>query len=309
MLDINRLRVLLRVIETGSVTAAADDLFHTPSAVSQQLRKLEAEVGQPLVHRRTDGMIPTDAGLVLAGHARTILRQMDAAESDLRRLARLEGGSLSVGTFPTIGSSFLPLVIGRFRRENPSVALDVRSSRLEDLVDLLSRGEVGLCFLWEYAWNPLDPRQFDLTLVFEEPTVLLVGAEHPLAGRESVQMSELASEPWIIRADDHPVAELLQRSCLAAGFSPRIAFQANDYLEAQAMASVGLGVALAPESAVVTRHPGVRVLALGDDAPSRRILLAQRHDRVRAPAEVAFQSLVLQLGESWRAGRAEAIGR
>lgn len=66
------------------------------------------------------------------------------------------------------------------------------------------------------------------------------------------------------------------------------------------MVSVGLGIAIAPLSAVVNHHPGVKVLSLGGEAPSRRVVLAQRHDRVRAPAEVAFQSLLMQVAEDWR---------
>ncbi|MDQ0093107.1 LysR family transcriptional regulator [Paeniglutamicibacter psychrophenolicus] len=299
MLDVKRLQVLLRVVETGSVSAAADELFYTPSAVSQQLRKLEEEVGQPLLRRRSRGMVPTDAGHVLAGHARTILHQMDAAMADLAQLASVGGGSLNLGTFPTLGGSFLPLVISRFRSQYPAIKLNVTSSRLDGLLELLARGELGLSLLWEYAWNPLDPKKFDLLPVFEEPTVLLVGAEHALAQRGEVSMAELGAEQWIVRAHNHPVGEVLQRSANAAGFSPRISFQANDYQEAQAMVSVGLGIALAPLSAVVIKHPGVQVLRLGDSAPSRRVLLAQRHDRVRAPAEVAFQALLLRVAEEW----------
>lgn len=299
MLDVKRLQVLLMVVETGSVTAAADELFYTPSAVSQQLRKLEEEVGQPLLRRRSRGMVPTDAGHVLAGHARAILRQMDAASADLAQLAGLKSGSLSLGTFPTLAGSFLPLVISRFRKEYPAIRLDVRSGRFDGLVELLATGQVGLCLLWEYDWSPIDPREFELTPVFVEPTVLVVGAEHPLAEKDEVQMNELAEAQWIVRANEHPVAEVLQRSCNAAGFTPKISFQANDYQEAQAMVSVGLGIALAPYTAVVNHHPGVRVLRLGDTAPSRRVVLAQRHDRVRAPAEVAFQSLLLDVARDW----------
>lgn len=306
MLDAKRLQILLKVVETGSVTAAADELFFTPSAVSQQLRKLEEELGQPLLQRRARGMVPTDAGHVLAGHARSILREMDAAVADLDQIAGLKRGSLSLGTFPTLGGSFLPLVISRFRKEYPAIKLDVRSSRLDGLIELLARGEVGLCLLWEYEWHRLDPRMFDLTTVFVEPTVLVVGAEHPLAARARVGMADLAQEQWIVRANEHPVAEVLERSCNAAGFAPKIAFQANDYQEAQAMVSVGLGIALAPQSAVVNQHPGVRVLRLGDSVPSRRVVLAQRHDRVRAPAEVAFQSLLLKVGEQWLSEAAAA---
>jgi len=299
VLDIKRLQILLAVVEGGSVTAAADELFYTPSGVSQQLRKLEEEVGQPLLQRRARGMVPTDAGHVLAGHARSILRQMDAAIADLDQLAGLKSGSLSLGTFPTLGSSFLPLVISKFRKLYPSIKLDVRSTRLQELMGLLSRGEISLGLLWEYEWMPLDRADFELTTLFTEPTVLVVGADHPLAQFEEVDMAATASEQWIVRANMHPVAELLERSCNAAGFSPKISFQANDYQEAQAMVSVGLGIALAPQSAVMNPHPGVKILSLGPCAAARSVVLAQRRDRVRAPAENAFQTLLVDMGKTW----------
>ena len=111
--------------------------------------------------------------------------------------------------------------------------------------------------------------------------------------------AELAGEAWIIRAQRHPVVEVLERSAAAANFEPRISFEANDYQEAQAMVSVGFGVALAPRTAVMHKHPGVRVVALGASAPSRRIVVAHRHDRVRSPAEIAFHEVLLDLASTY----------
>src|SRR3954454_21749535 len=107
MLDVKRLQVLLSVVELGSVTAAADALVYTPSAVSQQLRRLEREVGQPLLRRHARGMSPTDAGLVLAAHARTVLRQVSAARDDLAEIAGLRHSRPGLGTFPCVCSRFL----------------------------------------------------------------------------------------------------------------------------------------------------------------------------------------------------------
>lgn len=106
--DLRRLALLVEVVEQGSITAAADTMMYTPSAVSQQLRKLEQEVGQPLLNRRSRGVVPTEAGQVLAGHARKIVGQIRAAQSDLDQIAGLRRGSLTIGTFPTLAGSFLP---------------------------------------------------------------------------------------------------------------------------------------------------------------------------------------------------------
>lgn len=297
MLNVKRLELLLDVVELGSVTAAGAKHGYSPSGVSQQLRRLETEVGQPLLQRHTRGMVPTEAGHVLASHTRRILRQLAAAESDLAGIAGLGRGSVTMGTFPTLGGSFLPLVISRFKKQYPAIELRVRSSRFEELVEMLENGQVGLSLLWDYEWDRIQPETFALTTVFEDATVLIVGKEHRLARRKQVAMADLSEEAWIVRGDEHPVVEVLHRSSKAAGFTPRIAFEANDYQEAQAMASVGLGIALAPRTAVVNKHPGVSILSLGASAPSRRILLAHRHERVRAAAEIAFQGTLLDVAK------------
>ncbi len=302
MLDVHRLRILLAVVESGSVTAAAEQLGYSPSAVSQQLRRLEREAGQPLLQRHARGMVPTDAGTVLASHARKVVRQLSAAEADLREIAGLRRGRLDFGTFPTVGSSFVPIAVRRFRELHPFVTLTIRSEREDALIAMLEDGRVGLSLLWDYEWDRLDTRRFDLRTLFDDPTVLVVGADHPLARRREVALGQLAEQSWIIRANDHPVVEVLRRSALAAGFEPRISFEANDYQEAQAMVSVGLGVALAPRTAVVNKHPRVRILSLGDSVPARRILLAQRHDRVRAPAEMGFGEVLLEVARTYVPG-------
>ncbi|RKT79463.1 DNA-binding transcriptional LysR family regulator [Terracoccus luteus] len=299
MLDIRRLEVLLNVVEHGSVTAAAEAMTYTPSAVSQQLRRLETEVGMPLLQRHARGMVPTEAGHVLAVHARKVFRQMAAAESDLRDIAGLRRGTLELGTFPTVGSSFLPLAVKRFGQLYPSIQLNIRSAREAELIEMLEEGVVGLSMLWDYEWGRIQADQLSLTTLFTDPTVLVVAADHPLARRRQVAVGDLAGERWIIRSNDHPVVEVLSRSGLAAGFEPRISFRANDYQEAQAMVSVGLGIALAPRTAVVNKHPNVRVVSLGDTAPHRRVLVAHRLDRVRAATEMAFQQVLSEIAASY----------
>lgn len=301
LFDIRRLTLLLEVVEQGSITAAADLMMYSPSAVSQQLRKLEQEVGQPLLNRRSRGVVPTEAGQVLAGHARQILRQMRAAQSDLDQIAGLKRGALTVGTFPTLAGSFLPIVIRAFKKRYPAISLSLRSARFDELVADLQSGVTGLCLLWDYPWNRFHDDSIRVTEVFHESTVILVAANHPLADREQVRMEDLRDESWIVRAEAHPVVEVLQRSAHTAGFEPTIGFLANDYQEAQAMVSVGMGVAMVPKTAVALQHPDVRVLSLGDAAPLRRVLLAQRQDKVYAPAEVAFHSTLLEIARE-RAG-------
>ena len=295
MLDVRRLSVLVTILDSGSLTAAAKTLGYSTSALSQQLQRLEQEVGQPLVRRQPRGVVPTEAGALLAGHARYILRRLRAAESELGELAGLRRGRIAVGTFPTIGSTLMPVAISRFRRDFPQVRLDVHSARFEELVASLLENSIGLSLLWDYEWNRIDEPDLSVTPLFEDPTVLVVSEDHRLGRARHASMSMLRHEEWIVRKRDHPVAEVLERSSRAAGFTPAIAFEANDYQEALAMVSVGLGVALAPRTAVQSARPDVRIVSLGQEAPSRRIVVAHRSDRVRPPGERAMHQILVEV--------------
>lgn len=290
MLDVRRILLLLEVARHGSVTGTAKALNYTPSAVSQQIARLEAEVGQVLLQRHARGIALTNAGEVLVARAEAIARQLDAAQQELTDLAELRAGRLRIGTFPTVGASLLPLAVTDFRDEYPDVALTVRSARFHALRQMLEAREVELSLLWDYAWQQLDDENLQVTHLLDDPPMLLISTRHRLAGRRRVELAELADEQWITRADAHPVASALQRCCREAGFEPEIAFEANDYQEAQAMVGVGLGIALAPRLAVGSVRPDVRVLRLSTPAPTRRILVAQLRVLEPSPAAKAFMT-------------------
>lgn len=303
MLDVRKLVVLIQVVESGSITAAAQELSYTPSAVSQQLQRLEAEAGQPLLRRRPRGVTPTEAGLVLVGHARKVLRQLHAAQSDLDEMATGRRGSLVVGAFPTVAASFLPQVVEAFRTEYPDIDLSIRSARFDALLEDLERGRTHITFLWDHPWRPFAGEGLRVEEIYREPFVVMVSAQHRLADAGTVRLADLREDSWVVRAEQHPVVEVLDRFATQAGFRPDIALYSNDYQETQALVSVGIGVALAPAGAVVIQHPGVRVLSLGPTAPERRVLVAQREERVYSTAETAFRSVL------WRVVRDRLTGR
>ncbi|AUG81798.1 LysR family transcriptional regulator [Kitasatospora sp. MMS16-BH015] len=292
MLDVRRILLFAEVARHGSVTAAARALNYTPSAVSQQVSRLEAEAGQPLLERHARGVTLTDAGRVLAERGERIARELRAAASELADLAGLRTGTLRVGTFPTAGASLLPSAVVAFREAHPDVRLAVRSARIAGLWSMLESREIELALMWDYDWCRIDREDAVVTPLLDDPPALLVSDRHPLAGRASATLAEVAADPWITRAEQHPVAEALERSCRAAGFDPRIAYEAHDYQEAQAMVAAGIGVALAPTLALEAVRPGVTVLPLQPPAPVRRILLVRMADHALTPAAQAFAALL-----------------
>lgn len=292
MLDVRRVLLLAEVARHGSVTATARALNYTPSAVSQQVSRLEAEVRQPLLERHARGVTLTDAGRALVERAERIERELTAAENELADFAGLRAGTLRIGTFPTVGASLLPPAVIAFKEAHPEIRLTVRSSRIAGLWRMLENREIELSLMWDYDWCRVDRADATVIPLLDDPPALLVGDRHPLAHRRSASLAQLADDAWITRAENHPVAEALTRSCRAVGFEPQIAYEAHDYQEAQAMVAAGIGVALAPTLALDGVRPGVKVLPLRPRTAVRRILLVRLTDHALTHAAQAFADLL-----------------
>jgi len=141
-----------------------------------------------------------------------------------------------------------------------------------------------MSLLWDYAWDPVNDPELTVRVLLVDPPTLVVSVNHRLAKRKKISMDELADEQWITREDTHPVGLALEKACHAAGFTPTVAFAANDYQEAQAMVAVDLGVSFAPRLALSNLRDDVRVIQLVGGAPSRRILLAHPAEQRLTPA-------------------------
>jgi molybdate transport repressor ModE-like protein len=306
VLDVRRVLLLVEVARCGSVTAAARALNYTPSAVSQQISRLETEAAQPLLERHARGVTLTDAGRALVGRGERIKRELTALENELADFAGLRAGTLRVGTFPTVGSSLLPYAVTAFRERHPDIRLTVRSSRIAGLWTMLENREIELTLMWDYDWGRIDRDDAVVTPLLDDPPALLVSDRHPFAGRRTVALADLAGDTWITRAENHPVAEALIRSCRAVGFEPQIAYEAHDYQEAQAMVATGIGVALAPRLALEGVRPGVTILPLRPVTAVRRILLVRMADHSLTPAAQAFTELLRESAAA-RTGRDRAV--
>lgn len=303
-LDLRRLHVLREVARAGSLGAAAARLSFTTSAVSQQVSKLEHEVGVPLVERHPRGVVLTEAGQALLRYADDLDRTLDAARAEMDEFAGLRRGKLRLGTFPTVGASLVPDVVLAFRARHPDVDVTVVSARRDGLVDAVKRRAVELTLLWDYPWQRIDDPDLGVATLTSDPTLLLVPRDHPLAGRRSVRVDGLRDQQWVVR-DEHPVADVLRRVCRSAGFEPQVAFAANDYQETQGMVAAGIGIALAPRLALSALRPDVVAVPL-TAAPARRVVLAWlAHSRLSPAAQEA----VVVCREVARVGRADRLTR
>ncbi|MGO1173985.1 MAG: LysR family transcriptional regulator [Actinomycetaceae bacterium] len=294
-LDIHQVRVVTEVARLGSMTAAAEAMGYSLSAVSQQVKRLEEQLGLGVLERHVRGVRLTDAGRAIVEVGAVVERQLASLDERLADIAGVRQGTLRLATFPTAGAGLMPQAITRFAALHPGIALSLRSARIAELRSLLHARELEGALLWDYEWTRVDDDDLHLDHLMDDPTDLLVSARHPVAEREGVRMAELADEQWITRAEQHPVVEVLRRSAVAAGFEPTISFEAHDYQEMQGMVAVGLGVALAPRLATSILRDDVRAVPLVGDVTSRRILLARDVNRVPTPAALAMGQVLAEV--------------
>jgi DNA-binding transcriptional LysR family regulator len=292
--ELRHLAALEAVARTGSFGRAARELGYTQSAVSQQIAQLERIVGQQLIHRPGGPrrVEPTEAGLLLLGHADAIVARLDAARADMAALAEGTAGTLRVGIYQSVGARLLPALVRRFRAQWPLVGVRVREeSSAADLLRLLEHGELDLTF----ADLPLPEGPFEWAELLQDPYVLLVSADSELASLESApSLREVAKLPLIgRRSTDEPERFL-------AGRAPElnVVFRTDDNGTLAALVAEGLGAAIEPRLVVDPRDRDVTMLPFGSRIPPRTLVLAWHRDRYRSQAAQAFVELAREVAEA-----------
>ncbi|WP_435972479.1 LysR family transcriptional regulator [Streptomyces sp. Qhu_M48] len=281
MLDVRRMQVLRAVVTSGSVTAAAANLGYTPSAVSQQIGVLEKEAGIALLERYGRGVRPTAAGRLLTEHAAVIGRQVSEAETALADLRAGRTGQIAVRYFATAGADLVAPALARFRTEHPGVRVDLR------IADGAPDEEADLTLVVRPRGGGPDGFGDGLRLVhlLDDPYRAVLPRGHPLAGRRTaVDLAELAAEPWVGSERPGPCLDAVLDACAAAGFTPDIAVECEEYATAQGFVAAGLGVSLIPLTGLGSRHPHVVVRKVRGPEPVRAIHAAVRESSLALPA-------------------------
>lgn len=292
MLDVRKMRVLQEVAERGSFSAAAEALGYTQSAVSQQVAGLEREAGARLVERGARGIRLTDAGAAVVRHADVILARLSAAEAELEAIAGLRGGRLRMAAFESAASSIMPPAIAAFSQRHPAVELSMALLEPEDSLPQLRAGELDLIITFES--RPTDAVVDGIALVhlLDDPMFLVLADDHPLARRRNLRLADMAGEAWIGGQAGCECNRLILRSCAAAGFDPRIAFETDEYSAVQGLVAAGVGVSLIAELGLINARDDIVVRSLGRETPVRQIHAATLAEGYRSPATQAMVEIL-----------------
>ncbi|MGJ5894435.1 LysR family transcriptional regulator [Streptomyces sp. V2] len=295
MIDLRRLTVLRAIAHYGTVTAAAASLHLTPSAASQHVRRLSRELEVPLLEPHGRRVRLTPAARVLLRHADRLENYWQRAEAELAatKAATLQGTLRLVG-FPTAISVLLAPAAAQLQRDWPQLTVTIREVEPRDCFDLLFSGDADLAVVEATVDNPpLSDERFEQHALFDDPFELLTLSGHRLAGRPTVTVQDLATEPWIVGFPGSSARQLILAACNSAGFTPAIAHQAREWSTVASLVAHRLGIALVPQAASLPPDPDLaRTPLSGSARPTRRFLSVLRSGSGDHPAIATAAALL-----------------
>jgi LysR family transcriptional regulator, transcription activator of glutamate synthase operon len=288
-MELRQLRYLVALAEERHFTRAAAREHIAQPALSQQIRRLEDEIGLPLVQRTTRRVVITEAGEFLVARARRILSEVDAAHSEMERLRGVQTGHVTVGAMHTMGPVDVALVLAIFYERHPDVELTVREQSSEELAEMLRVDELDLAFL--SVTERIESHGLGLHQLVSEELVVVLPREHRLGKRRRVRIAELADDEFISFREGSRLRELLVSAGRQAGFEPRVKLESNESQRIRRLVARGLGVAILPRSDAEGPGADVALATLIEPALTRDITLAWREGRRQAPAAAEFLEL------------------
>ncbi|WP_406416110.1 LysR family transcriptional regulator [Streptomyces sp. NBC_01614] len=272
--DIRKLQILRTLRERGTVTATAEALRMTPSAVSQQLTNLARQVGVPLLEAQGRRVRLTDAARLVLRHAEAVFEQLERADAELAAYVHGEVGEVRVGAFSTAVPALVVPAVRALRRTHPGVTVRVREAEAQEAYELLAGGEVDLALSLAAQAPTVGDVRFTRVPLLADPLDVALPRGHRLARAEEVRLADLAAEEWIFGGSG-PWSDITRGACEAAGFSPRQGHSAAGWTAILAMVEAGMGVALVPRTAAVARG-GVVMREVGEQRPVRHVVAAVR---------------------------------
>jgi len=284
-MELHQLRYFCAIADTGSFTRAAQHTHVSQPSLSQQIRKLEDELGAQLFDRLGRAVQLTELGRLFLPRARAILRDLEAARSDVVEKKMSISGPIFVGVIPTIAPYFLPPILAAFSRKCPEVRVTIAEEITPLLLERLRAGTMDVAIVA----LPLQTRSRDFQTfpVMVEKLYAVLPRHHSLAKRRAVSLEKLQDDPFLLLRDGHCFRETAVAACKRARLNPKIIFESGQFSSILSMVSAGLGVSIVPAMAVEKR-PGCRYVPLTDERATRTIGVVTLNGRSPTRATDAF---------------------
>jgi LysR family transcriptional regulator, transcription activator of glutamate synthase operon len=283
-MELQQLRSFAAVARHGHFTRAATELHIGQPAVSQQIRRLEAELGVRLLRRTTRSVELTEAGAIVLERAERALGELEAARAELAELKGLVRGRLTIGAMQSLEPYDLPGALASFHERHPAIDIRVVEEVAQEMLAALIADRLDVAFV------PVEdglPPGLHRHLLFEDELVIVVGRDHPLADASGISLSALRDEPFVFLREGTGLRRTVETAARAAGFEPKARFETNELTRVLALVGRGLGVSAVTRAVAEAAGEDVVCVRLRP-ALRRQVAIVWRAGRHRTPAANAF---------------------
>lgn len=290
-MEFHQLQYVVEVAKHRHFTRAAEAICVAQSSLSQQITKLEEELGVKLFDRTTRAVYPTSAGREFIFHARRILAEIEAAKQSVEAYINLTKGTVNIGAITTLESIDFVSLITSFHKTYPGLHINIVNTGSYNLIELLHTSEINVALFSPQVNANLA--NLDLFPLAEDEFVLVTSTSHRLAENKTVKLSELAAEGFIFPSPDQSIYRVYLQACHDAGFSPNVVCQSSHSETSLALVADGMGVSFFPLDTINATIPsGVSIVHL--DVPLKKnIAMAMLKRPHHPPPVAAFRDFVL----------------
>ncbi len=278
-MEIHQLRYFCAVARKGTFTRAAEVEHVAQPSLSQQIMKLETELGARLFDRLPRCAKLTVFGSAFLPKAERILRELGEAKTEVLEMAGQEKGDVVLGVIPTVAPYLLPRLLDGFAEQHPSVTIRVVEHTTTALLDSLHQGGIDMAILA----LPIAGEELLCLKLFEEPMFAVLPEKHARANQKTIRLSDLKSEPFLLLKEGHCFRDSTIAACREARFRPKVIFESGQFATILAMVSAGMGVSAVPAMAVQA-VPGCRFVRIAGTRNLRKIgiITLRQHYQTRA---------------------------
>jgi LysR family hydrogen peroxide-inducible transcriptional activator len=282
-MELHQLRYFCAVAEAGSFSRAAEQSHVSQPSLSQQIMKLEDELGARLFDRLGRSVRLTETGQTFLPRARAVLRELEAARGDVAEQKDSVGGTVTIGVIPTVAPYFLPQRLTSFSRKFPQVRLTVVEEITPVLLDQVRASKVDLAVLA----LPIRGHEFETFPLFRERFFAALPAGHKFSKCRSVSLKDLRADPFLLLRDGHCFRDNAVAACDRARVHPLIVFESGQFSSLLSMVGAGMGVSIVPEMAI-EKKSRCRFVRIQDAAAARTIGAVVLRGRSLSRAHHAF---------------------
>lgn len=274
-MNLRALEYFVKLADLRHFSKAAEACFVSQPTLSTQIKKLEEELGVQLVERAPRKVMLTPVGEEIAERARVLLSDVDQIRTLARNSIDPSAGNLRIGIFPTLAPYLLPHLVPRIRRQYPKLKLQLVEEKTEEIIAMLRQGRLDAILVA----LPIEDETLEYRVLFEEPFLLALPEDHPMAQRAQVRMSDLENEELLLLEEGHCLRDQALEVCKLAGARERMDFQATSMETLRQMVAANVGITLIPTLAVkppIARTSHLVLKPFAGKAPKRTIAMAWR---------------------------------